>query len=97
MIGARGGVGASTVATNLATSVQQARQREPVALVDLDMHGGDLGLFLDLHATQGLKHLSKDISRLDETIVRSSLANMRPGSICLRLAMKGLTSRVHDR
>jgi pilus assembly protein CpaE len=42
--------------------------------VDLDMHGGDLGLFLDLHASQGLKHLSKDISRLDETIVRSSLA-----------------------
>ena len=26
------------------------RQRESVALVDLDMHGGDLGLFLDLHA-----------------------------------------------
>ena len=74
VIGARGGVGASTVATNLAISVQQASQRESVALVDLDMHGGDLGLFLDLHAAQGLKQLSKDISRLDETIVRSSLA-----------------------
>ena len=73
VIGARGGVGASTVATNLATSVQQARQREPVALMDLDMHGGDLGLFLDLHPSQGLKHLSKDISRLDETIIRSSM------------------------
>jgi pilus assembly protein CpaE len=74
VIGARGGVGTSTVATNLATVVQQVRQRESVTLVDLDMHGGDLGLFLDLHASQGLKHLSKDISRLDETIVRSSLA-----------------------
>ena len=31
------------------------RQRESVALVDLDMHGGDLGLFLDLHASQGLQ------------------------------------------
>src|ERR1041384_349586 len=61
VIGARGGVGTSTVATNLATSVQQARQRETVTLMDLDMHGGDLGLFLDLHPSQGLKHLSKDI------------------------------------
>jgi pilus assembly protein CpaE len=79
VIGARGGVGTSTVATNLAASVQQARQREPVALVDLDLHGGDLGLFLDLHAPQGLKHLSKDISRLDETIVQSSLARHSSG------------------
>jgi len=79
VIGARGGVGTSTVATNLATAIQQARQRESVALVDLDMHGGDLGLFLDLHPSQGLQHLSKDISRLDETIVRSSLVKHSSG------------------
>src|SRR6185295_17293582 len=79
VIGARGGVGASTVVTNLATSVQQASQRESVVLMDLDMHGGDLGLFLDLHPSQGLKHLSKDISRLDETIVRGSLAQHSSG------------------
>jgi pilus assembly protein CpaE len=47
--------------------------------MDLDMHGGDLGLFLDLHPSQGLKHLSKDISRLDETIVRGSLAQHSSG------------------
>ena len=73
VIGARGGVGVSTVATNLATSVQQTQQHESVVLADLDTHGSDLGLFLDLHPAQGLKHLSKDISRLDETIVRSTL------------------------
>lgn len=89
VIGARGGVGASTVATNLAISVQQATQREPVALVDLDMHGGDLGLFLDLHAAQGLKHLSKDISRLDETIVRSSLAQHASGLHLLASGYEG--------
>ncbi|MGH7221327.1 MAG: AAA family ATPase [Nitrospiraceae bacterium] len=89
VIGARGGVGASTVATNLATSVQQAWQRETVALVDLDMHGGDLGLFLDLHASQGLKHLSKDISRLDETIVRSSLVKHSSGLHLLTSGYEG--------
>jgi len=57
----------------MAISVQQAGKDESVALMDLDLHGGDLGLFLDLHATQGLKHLAKDLSRLDETILRSAL------------------------
>jgi len=79
IIGARGGVGTSTMATNLAASIQQTKQRENVALVDLDMHGGDLGLFLDLHPQQGLKHLAKDISRLDATIVRSSLVTHGSG------------------
>ncbi|MBU6433887.1 MAG: P-loop NTPase [Nitrospirae bacterium] len=89
VIGARGGVGTSTVATNLATSVQQASQRESAALVDLDLHGGDLGLFLDLHASQGLKHLSKDISRLDETIIRSSLAQHSSGLHLLTSGYEG--------
>ena len=89
VIGARGGIGTSTVATNLATSVQQMRQRAPVALVDLDMHGGDLGLFLDLQASQGLQHLSKDISRLDETIVRSSLVKHSSGLHLLASGYEG--------
>ena len=79
VIGARGGVGVSTVATNMATSVQQARKVESVALMDLDLHGGELGLFLDLHARQGLKHLAKDVSRLDETILRSMLVQHSSG------------------
>lgn len=79
IIGARGGIGVSTVATNLATSVQQADRCDAVTLMDLDLHGGDLGLFLDLHASQGLKHLSKDVSRLDETILRTSLVQHSSG------------------
>lgn len=79
VVGARGGLGASTVATNLAVSVQQAQRQEPVALVDLDVHGGELGLFLDLPVSQGLKHLTKDISRLDETILRSTLVRHSSG------------------
>jgi pilus assembly protein CpaE len=79
VIGVRGGVGASTVATNLAVSVQQARRQEPVVLVDLDIHGGELGLFLDLPVSQGLIHLTKDISRLDETILGSTLVRHPSG------------------
>jgi pilus assembly protein CpaE len=79
VIGVRGGVGTSTAATNLAICVQRAGHRDTAALVDLDMHGGNLGLFLDMHASQGLRHLANDISRLDETIVRSSLAKHSSG------------------
>ena len=79
VLGVRGGVGASTVATNLAVSVRQARDQEPVALVDLDLHGGELGLFLDVPVSQGLTYLAKDISRLDETILRSTLVRHRSG------------------
>ena len=79
VLGVRGGVGASTVATNLAISVQQAKPQDPVALIDLDIHGGDLGLFLDMPASQGLTHLTKDISRLDETILRSTMVRHPSG------------------
>ncbi|HXV68033.1 MAG TPA: AAA family ATPase [Nitrospira sp.] len=86
VIGARGGVGASTVATNLAASMH----RESAVLVDLDFHCGNLGLFLDLHASQGLNDLSKDISRLDETIVRSSLARHSSGLHLLASGYEGV-------
>lgn len=79
VFGARGGVGTSTVATNVAISVKLARQRESVAIADLDMHGGDLGLLLDLRATQGLKHLSEDVSRLDDTIIKSTMVTHASG------------------
>lgn len=95
VIGARGGVGASTVATNLAMSVQQASQRDPVALMDLDLHGGDLGLFLDLRPLQGLKQLSKDISRLDDTIIKSSLARHSSGLHFLSSGYEGFEEPVH--
>ncbi|KXK01881.1 MAG: putative pilus assembly ATPase CpaE [Nitrospira sp. OLB3] len=95
VIGARGGVGTSTVATNLAMSVQQMNQQEPVALMDLDLLGGDLGMFLDLRTTQGLKHLSKDISRLDETIVKSTLVSHGSGLQLLPSGYEGFEEMLH--
>ncbi len=89
VIGASGNAGTSTVAANLAASVQQRQPQESVALVDLDMHGGDLGLLLDLPSGQGLKQLSKDISRLDETIVQSSLTKHSSGIHLLSSGYEG--------
>ena len=95
IIGARGGVGSSTVTTNLAMSVQQAGTRQSVALVDLDVHGGDLGLFLDLPSSQGMKGLSKDVSRLDEIIVRSALQSHGSGLHLLASGFEGFDEIEH--
>jgi pilus assembly protein CpaE len=73
VIGVGGGIGTSTVAANLAMSVQQTAVSGSVGLVDLDLHGSGLELFLDLPGGHGLRHLCTDVSRLDETIVRTAL------------------------
>ncbi len=79
ILGAKGGIGTSTVATNLAMSLRQIAQHKSVALVDLNRHDSDLPLFLDLPALRGLRDLSDDISRLDETILQSVLAKHESG------------------
>ena len=79
ILGAKGGVGTSTVATNLAMSLKQVAPHKSVAVVDLNRHDSDLLLLLDLPAPRGLRDLSDDISRLDETILHSVLAKHESG------------------
>lgn len=64
VIGARGGVGASTVALNLAWLVSQEQARK-VALVDLDLHFGSLALSLDLETGNGFRDVLQNPSRID--------------------------------
>ncbi|HET8579547.1 MAG TPA: P-loop NTPase, partial [Nitrospiraceae bacterium] len=78
-IGGKGGVGTSTVALNLAASLQKAGRQQSVALVDLDLESDDLALFLDLAATRGIRELVQDLSRLDQTILQSMLVKHKSG------------------
>jgi pilus assembly protein CpaE len=64
VIGARGGVGASTVALNLAWLLSQERGRK-VALVDLDLHFGSIALSLDLETGNGFRDVLQNPSRID--------------------------------
>jgi pilus assembly protein CpaE len=63
-VGARGGVGTSTMAVNLSWYLahQQARR---VALVDLDLHNGVCGLMLNLAPSSGLRDALENPSRVD--------------------------------
>ena len=62
--GARGGVGATTVATSLSWITAQQRRRK-VALVDLDLQFGTVALSLDIEPSHGLREALESADRID--------------------------------
>jgi pilus assembly protein CpaE len=69
----KGGVGCTTIATNLAVALS-ARPKTSVALVDLDLQFGDVGAALDLHSVNTIAEMLKvDVitaELIEETFVR---------------------------
>jgi pilus assembly protein CpaE len=72
-VGARGGVGTTTLAVNLAWHLAE-RQNRRVALVDLDLHNGDCALALDVKATPGLREALVNPSRIDSVLLGRVMA-----------------------
>ncbi len=72
IIGARGGVGASTLATSLAwmSSDQQGRS---TSLLDLDVHFGTGALSLDLEPGRGLTDAIDNPSRIDGLFIERAM------------------------
>ena len=68
VIGARGGVGTTTVAVNLAWSLAN-RQARRVALVDLDMQSGDCALLLNVKPSPGLRDALANPLRIDNLLL----------------------------
>jgi pilus assembly protein CpaE len=67
-VGARGGVGTTTLAVNMAWYLAN-RQSRRVALVDLDMQNGDCALALDIKPTSGLREALANPLRIDTTLL----------------------------
>jgi pilus assembly protein CpaE len=67
-IGARGGVGATTLAANLAWHLAN-RQSRRVALVDLDLQHGDCNLLFNTETTPGLRDALANPLRLDPLLL----------------------------
>ncbi|MGN6278252.1 MAG: pilus assembly protein CpaE [Sphingomonas sp.] len=72
VIGARGGVGASTVATSLAWLLSDKSARS-TALLDLDVHFGTGALSLDLEPGRGLTDAIENPSRIDGLFIERAM------------------------
>lgn len=72
VIGTRGGVGASTIATSLAW-LFSADHKLPTALLDLDIHFGTGALCLDLEPGRGLTDAIENPSRIDGLFIERAM------------------------
>ena len=74
VFGAKGGVGTSTVAVNLAHALTRAFVPGRVAVVDLAVPGGDVRLLLDVRPAYDLGDLARKIDRVDADLLQSVMA-----------------------
>ncbi|MCE5972028.1 AAA family ATPase [Sinirhodobacter sp. WL0062] len=91
---ARGGIGATTLAVNLADQLRGQkrlfRRHDPhdVVVVDLDLQFGNVGGFLDVAPSQALIQLAKEEIDPDETFIEQAL-QVTPSGIAVLASPEG--------
>ncbi|WP_027183889.1 AAA family ATPase [Desulfovibrio inopinatus] len=79
VIGAKGGVGTTTLAVNLADSFGRIDEVSSVVLIDMNLPYGEVELFLDLKPKFHWGEVVSNISRLDATYLMSVLTRHPSG------------------
>jgi pilus assembly protein CpaE len=72
VVGARGGVGASTTAVNMAWCLAREHDRR-VALVDLDVYFGTVALALDIDSGRGFREALENPDRIDALFIERAM------------------------
>jgi pilus assembly protein CpaE len=73
VIGGKGGVGATTVAVNIAAGLNKTGSNQSVAIMDMNLVFGEIPLFLDIKTAFNWGEVAKNISRADSTYLMSAL------------------------
>src|SRR5690242_16628708 len=89
-VGARGGVGTTTVASNVAWHLAN-RQGRRVALVDLDLQHGDAALLFNAELTPGFRDALANPLRLDHILLDRTMTQVGE-----RLFVLGSVEPLHD-
>lgn len=74
----KGGVGCTTIATNLALALANITQAR-VALVDLSLQFGDVAVLLNLHSSHGIHELMRNMDDLDANILDDVMVSHTSG------------------
>jgi pilus assembly protein CpaE len=83
VIGAKGGVGTTTIAVNVATALASGDNPRSVVLLDKVPLFGEVPLFLEIDTTHHWGEIVKNISRLDATFLTSILSKHVSGAYVL--------------
>jgi len=83
VFGPKGGVGASTIAVNLAVALQRADTK--VALIDASLQFGNIDVLLNLHASRSISDISQTINDLDADLI-STVITPHPSGLKALLA-----------
>ena len=74
----KGGVGCTTIATNLAVALA-GKTKKPVGIVDLDLQFGDVGVALDLRSANSVVELVAHADSIDEALVDDIFVSHQSG------------------
>jgi pilus assembly protein CpaE len=85
VMGSAGGVGCTTIATNLAVELTElVGEDQKVALVDLDFRFGHVATMLDVHGQFTVADLCSTPEQIDEQMIQKALIRHESGLLVLR-------------
>ncbi len=78
IFGAKGGIGKTTIATNLSTALVRATNAN-VVLVDMDTRFGDVAIMMDIAVESSIADVSRRIEELDRESIKDYLVRHHTG------------------